>query len=381
MKRIISLILSITLLTGCSVSKINVSPSNASIDEVELSFVLFEDVSSSFEEAAEKYHSIHPQISFKIQRYPDDETYRVRILEQLHSNPPTVFSIGGQADLDYFFKDAEKIPLPITPLTEAFSKDGVLYALPITLYGYGIIYNSRILSVMGIDPSSFATLDGLRAAVETINAQATSYGVSKAVCSQTDLEEIAVTAGLDGDGKTSLSLSPNIQTLLSLAGTEQAGDPAEELTSRWAVMYFGGSEILSLIKEIDPELATDMAIAPLPIQDNATLIEASDFVIINNQATQMQKSALKDFFTWLFCEYDGNYPLSPYTPSPTSPIEEDILSRYQSGDYTTGKASVSPAGYDDEFSLLTEQLRMKQIDWGSYINALTEYWIKGKKIE
>ena len=136
-----------------------------------------------------------------------------------------------------------------------------------------------------------------------------------------------------------------------------------------------------MIKEIDPELAADMAIAPLPIYDNASLIEASDFVIINNQATQMQKSALKEFFTWLFCKYDGNYPFSPYTPSPTLPIEEDILSCYQSGNYTAGKASVSPAGYDDEFSLLTEQLRMKQIDWGGYINALTEYWIKGKKIE
>lgn len=381
MKRIISLMLSITLLTGCSVSKIDVSTPNASINEVGLSFVLFEDVSSSFEAAAEKYHSIHPQISFKIQRFPDDETYRVRILNQLHSNPPTVFSIGGQADLDYFLKNAEPINLPINPLTEAYSKDGVLYALPITLYGYGIIYNSRILSVMGIDPSSFATLDGLRAAVETINAETTSYGVSKAVCPKTDLEEITVTAGLADNGQTAPSLSPNIQTLLSLAGTDQSGDPAEELANREAVMYFGGSEILSLINEIDPELAADMAIAPLPIYDNAPLIEASDFVVVNNQATQMQKSALKEFFTWLFCEYTGNYPLSPYNSSSNLSMEEDILSRYQSGNYTTGKASVSPAGYDNEFSLLTEQLMMKEIDWGSYINTLTEYWIKGKKME
>lgn len=381
MKRILSLILSIAFLTGCSVSKINVSTPNASINKVELSFVLFDDVSSSFEAAAEKYHSIHPQISFEIQRYADDETYRVQILNRLHSNPPTVFSIGGQADLDYFLKNVEQIHLPITPLTEDFSKDGVLYALPITLYGYGIIYNSRILSVMGVDPNLFATLDGLRAAVETINAGAASYGVSKAVCSQTDLEEIALTTGLADDDQTAPSLSPNIQTLLSLAGTEQASDAAEELTSREAVMYFGGSDILPLVKEIDPDIAADMAIAPLPIEDNAPLIEASDFVVINNQATQMQKSALKEFFTWLFCEYDGNYPLPPYTVSPSSPIEEDILSHYQNGDYTTGRANASPAGYDDDFSALSEQLRMKQIDWGGYINALNECWIEGKKME
>ena len=64
MKRIISLMLSITLLTGCSVSKIDVSTPNASINEVGLSFVLFEDVSSSFEMGKWKQRKNSNEIPF-----------------------------------------------------------------------------------------------------------------------------------------------------------------------------------------------------------------------------------------------------------------------------------------------------------------------------
>ena len=380
MKRILSLLLSIVFLSGCSVSKTTIPQADTATPEVELSFLLTDDAPSALEQAADAYHNLHPQVTFNFIRYPDDENYRVHLLKKLHTDPPTVFSIHGESDLSYFLENAQPLPVAVTPLTESFSSDGVVYALPITLYGCGIIYNSRLLSVMGIDPASFATLDGLQESISSINAVAASYGIEKAVCTGTDLEEISITNGVQQNPDAVPAFSPTIQTVLSLVGNGPLDDPATMLSNRTAVLYFGSSKIISSIEEIRPDIADDFAFAPLPLLENPKWIETSDMVVVNKEATDGQKKALQQFFNWLFTEY-GHFPLTPYTTAPSSSLEESLLSHCQTNDFVRGQGSRAPAGFQDDFSVQSELLRTGAIGWGDYLTRLTECWQSGKGLE
>lgn len=389
---IIAMCLIALLCTGCSVTPYeNVqTTANATVYDVQIELVLHPDKLLFLQEACDTYTKIHPNVTFTITTLPDDSNYHGALTKALNQqDPPEAFMVDGLNDITFFKEHLAPISRPTfaegveNVLTPPVSLGDVLYALPMNLNAYGIIYNTQLLASLNLNTKNLSSMDELCATVSTMMQQMNNTGFKTAVCCKTDLADIALTNALNhADKATDPALSPNLSTLLKLCGNGSLDDPAALIAKRQAGMYFGGSDLLSMILQIDPTAENVLSIAPLPLEENnSSLVVNADYLAINCNASEVEKETLQDFLQWLYQSDEGkavlekNTVLSPYSNQRLPRLQQNILQSCKEGKVQTSRLGEAPNGFKEEvFFRQIEQYRTGKTDWESCTAQIKSRW-------
>lgn len=395
-KQALSLFLSFCILTGCSVTKLEKSetPAIANSIHTHVTLALFENQASFLQSAAEEYQKQHPYLDFSFTFLPQDSCYQGKIIEKLNEkDPPDAFMIGGEYDLSFFQDQA----LPVTPpemidgAKESFlsqvQKDDVCYAYPLDLKGYGILYNKEVFSSLGIDPSQMKTFSGLQQTISQLKKSLSSTGYQKVLCSNSDLAAISISNAISKSTKdvSQISLDDNLGNLLSLLGSDPQDDPAALMANHQAILYFGSSDLLSTIAQIDKDALQDLAIAPLPLNDinDFHTVIGCDYLVINRYAGSEEQSAIQDLLTWLYkSEYGRNFLhkraiLTPYYEDASLPLSETLYARCHQNQIKASTLGRSPSGFEQEaFEPAMEKCRKKVNSYPETKANIEEWWRK-----
>ena len=109
---------------------------------------------------------------------------------------PDIFAINGLAE----YKDWAALALDLSGerwvknTSVAFKYEGKVYGFPVAVEGWGMAYNSDILSKAGVDPKTLVNYSGYKAAFEKIDAQKAALGLKSVVSMAASLDMGWVTA-------------------------------------------------------------------------------------------------------------------------------------------------------------------------------------------
>jgi len=133
-----------------------------------------------WEEVARGYEASHPGVKVEMQ-FLENEAYKAKLPTILQSKdrPNIIYSWAGgvlktQIDagvLEDITDQVKGYSDSVTPAAlAAFSRDGHVYGLPISLSQVGFLCNKDLMAKAKVDPASIKTWDDLLAAVKTIKA-------------------------------------------------------------------------------------------------------------------------------------------------------------------------------------------------------------------
>lgn len=363
MKRKISLLLCFCLLVstlvGCGASSSNITD-GASTDgaktEVEaegepVELVLYQfklEIAKQLDAAVAKYMDENPNVTIHVESNGDG--YSTTLQAKMQSGQePTIFNVQGPSDVnDWMFKledlsDQPWVANAANGTLADVTQDGKIYGLPCTIEGYGFVYNKAIFADAGIDAAAIKDFATLEQAVKDLDAKIKAGDLKE---KYPDLEAVfeypAKETWLTGQHTTNVALSPELGSSLNAFNaktieytySEQlkkivdlqssytaAGDAREKLNAvdnttcvengiaiERVAMAQQGNWIYPSVESIDPEVANNLGILPMPVEgvvEDSIPVGVPMYWVVNKDATDAQKAAAKDFLNWLYQSEEG----------------------------------------------------------------------------
>lgn len=294
--------------------------------------------------AVKEYEGLHPNVTIDV--VPLTLTDNAKILTAISGgDPPDIVSLvssqvlgawaskGALVPLDDFIKSSGLDTSQYVPAgLQAMTVGGKVYALPFMNFNVGLLYNKRLFTEAGLDPSKPPTTieeltqDAYKLTKQDASGQITQLGFlpeypgasNGQVCT---LENAAWLFGGDwydvASQKVTANLSQNVAALtwetafyqkygaqnmanfLSSAGAYlTAQDPLE---SGKLAMTYDGPWNLAFTKENAPDTAKDLAAAPFPAPAAQPQLTGTSFLDSNPQAIpagSKNAAAAFDFISW-----------------------------------------------------------------------------------
>lgn len=336
-----TVVLTVSLLAGCgSNGSSSTGSKDSSGKNVKITFLNTKgEISSPLEDAAKAFTKENPNITVDIVQAGAGESPFQKVSSMYAAgNAPSLIMLDpndvpkfGDKFLDLssekWVKDASQGAL------DAAKIDGKVKGFPVTIEGYGLIYNKTVLDKAGVDPASIKTTKDLEAAFQKIQG----IGVSPMVLSPMDwslgahfLPSVYLDQSKDAGaadkftqdikaGKVDLNSNAvfngvmttfdllkanNIDKAAPLAGTYEKAP--EYLGTGKAAFWFMGNWAWPQIKEFD-EAKGQYGFIPVPVSNNAedygnTQIYAgsSKFIGVDSKNnSEEQQVAAKKFLEWL----------------------------------------------------------------------------------
>lgn len=349
MKKIISLMLCCllvgSLFVGCS-SKDSKSGSKKSTEIVLYQFKL--EIAKQLDAAAQKYMSENPNVKIRVES--NGEGYTTTLKAKMQSGQePTIFNVQGPSDVkDWMDKLDDMSNEPWVKnaakgtLTDV-TKDGKVYGLPAAIEGYGFVYNKSIFKDAGIDVAQIKDFASLEKAVKELDTKIKSGALKE---KYPDLEAVfeypAKETWLTGQHTSNIALSPELKSSLNaynaksiefkyadqlkkivdlqasytaagsskdkLAAVDNTASVENGIAIGRVAMVQQGSWIYPSVNKIDPKLAEDLGILPIPLEgvvEDSIPVGVPSYWVVNKDATADQKAAAKDFLNWLYQSEEG----------------------------------------------------------------------------
>ncbi len=231
------------------------------------------------------------------------EDYFQALSLQLSSDtPPTLFAVQNLEQLQKLKPNLEELsgeewvnnsaPNTLTPI------DGKVYAMPATVRGIGIIYNSAVFEAAGINPENLNSPDRLLSCVSLLDAKIkngdfkSEFPHLKSVfCIDEDFEK--------NFEKITKTAEQNTDVLKSLLEQHSIRDE-NALSDENAVMTLADTDIYY---KVETQTAEKLDILPLCIEDEIEykiLIETPLMWCVNKSASFEDKKTAKEFLNWLY---------------------------------------------------------------------------------
>lgn len=391
MKCVLAAMLTITL-CSCRISPYTLAnkQTDGVSQQITLTVVLHEGEDQFIEAALQAYRGSHPSIQTELVRLPNDQSYNSEVLSKQHSDqPPTAFVINGERDLKLWQEDAVLLPfdwLDNAPdaLTDPVRLNGGLRALPVDLVGYGVLYNSELLSSLEIDSSSLNTWEGLQQVVQALNDHAAQPDskLKTAFCPAADFAPFVPV----GENRTTLQLRPlsGLQGVLGLLPTPEVEDTAQLLASGEAALAVGNTELLRDVREINADRANALRIAPLPLDGQAahSITVGCSYLVVSRTAGQAEQNAMLDFLNWLYSSPEGQEVLtsygvvSPYSDTSSSALQSSLYSYIRTERVSYSAKGSFPSGWAGECDAALRQYRSGALGWEDTIGLIEDNWDK-----
>ncbi len=324
--------------------------SESSGEKINVSIMQFKvEINDALKKAANTYMSVNPNVQIYIETVGGGNDYGAALRAKMQGEQPTIFNIGGPQDL----KDWEEKLEDLTDepwveeaadgVLKAVSKDNKVFGLPYNLEGYGLIYNKNIFADAGIDESTLNSYDGIKAAFTLLDSKIKSgelkdkYPMLEAVVEYPGKEkwvsglhalnaslanefdgavaayEAKEVAFTHGDAlKALFDLQTDFTKDASNKGNLNAIDYATQVGGGLAIERVAvvqqGNWIYPEVINVDPELAENLGIMPLPIKgvvEDRIPVGVPNYWAINKDRPENEKAAAKDFLNWLYQSDEG----------------------------------------------------------------------------
>lgn len=340
-------VLSVSLLVGCGSDG---SKSGGSSDKGQATVDIFQfkvEFKDQFNKLAQEYMKEHPDVKINITSVGGGSDYGAALKSKFSSgNEPAIFNVGGPQDVkDWQSKledlSKDKLVSEALPKTlEGVTKDGKVYGLPYNQEGYGFIYNKEVFKKAGIDPSTIKDYNSFVKAVEKINGEKSKLGLEAVFAlpaketwvTGLHLSNVFLSPEFDGNinktfeaknvafkyGKQfkdvlDLQNKYSVQPTVSLDYSQQV----EKLFSMGKVaMIQQGNWAFNSIDQIDPELAKNIGLLPIPVQgvaEDKIPVGVPMYWAVNKNKDEKTKKAALDFLDWMYSSEKGkDYVLTKF---------------------------------------------------------------------
>ena len=426
MKRIYAVFLCLTMLAGFAFATGDGEDGTVQLDIFQFKVEIVEELQM----AAEMYMAMHPEVDIRVETVGGGNSYDAALLVKFQSgNEPVIFNVKGPSVVEQWkhtledLSDQSWIDLALPGVLDGVTTDGNIYGMPFNIEGYGFVYNKQIFADAGIDAASINSFDSLESAMAALDAKIQSgelkdkYPRLEAVVSfpgketwvyASHLSNIPI-AGEFPDvmdayfaDSIDFTYADEYKRLIDLqiAYSPYADDPAKLNAVDYATQTEGGLAIerVAMIQQgnwvfngvdkIDPEVAANLDILPLPligVQENSIPVGVPNNWAVNSSASDLQKTAAKDFLNWLYTSEEGKelvinelYFIPPFRGyegmEPVDSLGQAVKRYAEAGLVMPWVKQAYPDGWYNEMGVNLQAYIAGDMDWESIIEEARERW-------
>lgn len=377
------------------------------------------EIVEGLHELARAFEEEHPNIKVDVQTVGGSGDYEAGLKTKFASGEgPDIFSNGGYSKLMLWQERIEDLsdqpwvgdiaPAAADPVT----LDGKVYGLPLSMEGFGYIYNKDIFAEVGIDPLP-KTYSELEAAAKKIaDAGITpfanayyewwlvgSQGVSVAFNNQPDTN--AFIEGLN-DGTTTIAGNEhflNWAKLMQLTLDYGNKNPLTTDHNTAVTMFANGEAAMmqqgnwtqNMIDSINPDM--NMGVLPMPISDDAAVTSKVTVgvpvnLVVNKDSKVKEEAKL--FLNWLVTSDMGkeyitkNFKFIPTlstieaSPEDMGSLASALVEYVDRGEAFPNISGKYPDGVTQEFGSVIQEFLAGKVDAQQWTENMQAAWDKLK---
>ncbi len=378
-KAVSALTLSSLLLAGCGSSDEG-SKDTASKDKVTIDiFQNKVEFKTQFEELVAQYQEENPDIKINVKTVGGGTDYAPVLKSSFSSGEDIdIFNLVGPQDVidykDYLtdLSDTAAAEAALDGTLATVTQGEEILGLPVNQEGYGLVFNKAIFEKAGIDPSTILSYEDLEKAVKTLDSKKDELDIeavfalpgkeawvlgdhlanafladefNHSVVESFNADTVKFEKGDEMKRFLDLQNDYSVQPVLSLDYSQQV----EEYFSLGRVaMIQQGNWVYASVEQMDPELAENIGILPIPVEghEGSIPVGVSSYWAVNGQSDDAEVQAAKDFLDWMYTSEAGKEAvLSEFkfipaydgydTAKISDPLSQDVY-RYASEGKTIG---------------------------------------------
>lgn len=427
-----TLVLSLSVaLTGCSKGSSNTSK------QVQVDIFQFKvEIHSELQNAVNEYMQENPDVKINLSTVGGGDDYGAALKAKFQSGQePAIYNVGGPQDIkDWTGKledlsGEEWVKDAVEGTLNGVTIDGKVYAAPMSIEGYGLIYNKEIFKAAGIDSSKINSYKTLDEAVKTLDEKiksgalksqfpnleavfelpasetwVTGLHTSNAALSQefsSDLDafesktvEFKYGQGLKKLIDLQATYSSNGTAKGKLNAVKYSNQVEEGLAVERVAIIQQGNWIYNAVKGVDSEVAEKLGILPMAIEggkEDTIPVGVPMYWAVNSGADDDVKEAAKDFLEWLYTSDKGkDYVVNKFTFIPPYKGFENVKPQDSLGKAVTEyseNAKVTPwvfMGYPTAWGMDTVGTNIQkyldgQSTWEDVIKDSKTKWEESRK--
>ena len=175
-------LLFVLILTACSQQTSGVNAEGNVVVEL---FNQKPEITQQLEEVATEFETENPGTDIIITTIGSGEGAAGLQSKFTSGNPPAIMMLGGTSEIDRYsdtldtMDDLEMTETILPNLIEGGEVEGELLALPMSIEGFGFMYNKAIFEQAGINVDDIQTYDDFVSAVETLDDQKEALGIQE----------------------------------------------------------------------------------------------------------------------------------------------------------------------------------------------------------
>ena len=347
-RKLVSVILCGTMvfgmMTGCG------SSGDANSDSGKITINLYQnksEMADQLQAAADKYSEENQNVKINVESIQGND-YNTNLKAKLMSDDSVdIYALGDNITnmTDYVedLSDQPWVENAVDNSLDDVTLDGKVYGIPVSVEGYGLVYNKEIFKDAGIDASTLTSYDAIDQAFANLQEQIDSGKLKDKYPQLEAVEEYAAKESwIPGLHTLNGPLSCEYKSATELRNSDELGlkyadsltalvdletkytTSKDDLSKLIAVDYsteIGGGlaiERVAAVQQgnwigpelmgIDKDIANKMGMLPLPIKgvkEDCIPVGISIYWCVNSQSDDKVKAASKDFLNWLFQSEDG----------------------------------------------------------------------------
>lgn len=419
-----------SLFTGCAPKAAAVTPTAGSDQPVEISILSAKpEISAQLEAAIKDFEAANAGITVSLIALNQQNPFEKLTSMYASGNAPTISHVEGINILKLKDKlldlSAESwVPNAMEGTLGMGTVDGMTLGMPVTVEGFGIIYNKALCdkAVGGtFDPASIKTRSDLAALMEKLEKSGVkpihvspmdwSLGahLTNVMFASQDKDSGARHAFLDSMKAGSVKLADNavfngwletVDLMLRYNNIKDAPLDAQYESGPVALaggevgLWFMGNWSYPQLKEIDP--TGEYGFIPVPISDNAadygnmqiSVGVPMNWCIDKSQNTPEQQAAAKKFLAWLVDDAKGqDYVVNQFKFIPvfknipleaTDPLAKSIQGYLAAGNTLEWMNNFYPADGWAQMGASMQKYVAGKADKAALISELETYWSSTK---
>lgn len=369
----------------------------------------------------EKDYEMQSNVSLETEIVGGSSDWRTLLKTKFSANKaPDIFVIEGESDYQ-LWKDYIE-PLDDQPWTsnmlpiakESATKDGHIIGIPLTIEGYGYIYNKDLFKKAGINklPENFSEMEAVVAKLKAngITPFASGFGTWWVISNhftnipfaqQENPMQFIEDLNNNKESIQNNSIFKDWKKSFDLVINNSEDNPltcdhhmqVSKMANNQVAMIQQGNWKQAPLYDTNPDL--DIGLLPIFIGDNKEKankipVGIPFMLCINSQSTEDEKAAAKDFINWLLTSEEGkNYLVNDFAVIPSfdniqpgenlGGVSADILKFAQEGKTIPWTFSYWPDGAVNEFSDYAQKYVANIDSFDKYLSNLDNSWEKLKK--
>lgn len=305
------------------------------------------EIATQLQEAADKYCEENPNVKINVESIQGND-YNTNLKAKLISDDSVdIYALGDNITnmTDYVedLSDEAWVEQAVDGSLEDVTLDGKVYGIPVSVEGYGLVYNKEIFEAAGIDASTLTTYDAIDKAFADLQEQIDSGKLKDKYPQLEAVEEYAAKESwIPGLHTLNVPLASEYTSATELRNSDELGlkyadelkalidletkytTSKDDLSKLNAVDYsseIGGGLAIERVavvqqgnwigpelKGISEEVANKMGILPIPlkgVKEDCIATGISIYWCVNSQSDDKVKEASKEFLNWLFQSDEG----------------------------------------------------------------------------